>query len=115
MDATIEIIILSEVSQTEKNKSYDITYMWNLKKMIQMNLFTKQKQNHRCRKQTYSYQGVRGGARINWEIGTDIYTLLYIKQITNKDLVYSTGKSTQYSVMAYMGKESKKEWIYVYV
>ena len=23
--------------------------------------------------------------------------------------------STQYSVMTYMGKESKKEWIYVYV
>ena len=27
----LEIIILSEVSQTEKDK-YDITYMWNLKK-----------------------------------------------------------------------------------
>ena len=31
------------------------------------------------------------------------------------DLLYSTGNSTQYSVMAYMGKESKKEWIHVYV
>ena len=57
-----------------------------------------------------------GGWRwINWEIGIDIFTLLYIKQITNKDLLYSTGSSTQYSVMTYMGKESKKEWIYVYV
>ena len=29
----LEIIILGEVSQTEKDKiSYDITYMWNLKK-----------------------------------------------------------------------------------
>ena len=37
------------------------------------------------------------------------YTLLYIKQITNKNLLYSTGSSTQYSVMAYMGKESKKK------
>ena len=26
-----EIIILNEVSQTEKEISYDITYMWNLK------------------------------------------------------------------------------------
>ena len=50
---------------------------------------------------------------INWEIGIDIYTLLYIKQITNKNLLYSTGDSTQYSIMAYMGKESKKEQIYV--
>ena len=46
----------------------------------------------------------RGG--INWEIGVDINTLLYIKQITNKDLLYSRGNSTQYSVMVYMGKES---------
>ena len=28
----LEIVILSEVSQTEKEKSYDIAYMWNLKK-----------------------------------------------------------------------------------
>ena len=78
-----------------------------------MNLSTKQKQSYRCRKQTYGYKGVGGGT--NWEIGIDIYTLLYIKQITNKDLLYSTENSTQYSVMAYMGKESKEEWIYVYV
>ena len=45
---------------------------------------------------------------MNWEIEIDIYTLLYIKQITNKNLLYSTGNCTQYSVMTYMGKESKK-------
>ena len=80
-----------------------------------MNLFTKQKQNHRCRKKTSGYWvgGEAGG--INCEIGIDIYTLLYIKYITNKNLLYSTGNSTQYSVMTYMGIESKKEWIYVYV
>ena len=44
-----------------------------------------------------------------------IYTLLYIKSTTNKDLLYSTGNSTQYSVMTYMGKELKTEWIYVYI
>ena len=77
-----------------------------------MNLFTKQKQSHRCRKQTYGYQGIRG-EEINCKIGVDTYTLLYIKQI-NKNLLYSTGNSTQYSVMIYMGKESKKEWMYVY-
>ena len=38
-------------------------------------------------------------------IGTDTYTLLYIKQVTNKDLLYSTGYSTQYSIMSYMGKD----------
>ena len=37
------------------------------------------------------------GEGINWEVGTDIYTLLYIKQITNKNLLYSTENTTQYS------------------
>ena len=49
------------------------------------------------------------GKGVNWDIGTDIYTLPYIKQITNKDLLYSIGNYSQYSVMTYMGKESKKE------
>ena len=70
-----------------------------------MNLFTKQ--SHRCRKQTYGYQGGRGGG-INWEFGIDIYPLLYIKLLTNKNLLYSTGNSTQYSVMTYIGIEYKK-------
>ena len=77
-----------------------------------MNLFTKQKQKIRCRIQTYSYQGL-GGDKLGDE---DEYTLLYIKQITKKDLLCSTGRSTQYSVMTYMGKESKKhEYMYIYI
>ena len=39
----LDFITLNEVSQTERQVSYDITYMWNLNRMIQMNLFTKQK------------------------------------------------------------------------
>ena len=50
---------------------------------------------------------------INWKIGIGTYTLLYIKYITNKDLLYSTGNSTQYSLMAYIGKEYKNESLYV--
>ena len=34
---------------------------------------------------------------INWEIESDMYTPLYIKQVTNKGLLRSTGNSTQYS------------------
>ena len=40
------------------------------------------------------------------------YTLQCIKQITSKDLLYSTGNSTQYSVMAHTGKEPRTELIY---
>ena len=55
------------------------------------------------------------GRGINWGIGIDIYTVLYIKQIANKNLLCSTGNSTQYCAMTYVGKESKKEWIHVYI
>ena len=47
--------------------------------MIQMNLFAKQKQRHRCREQMYRYQGGDGGDEVNWEIGIDMYTQLCIK------------------------------------
>ena len=43
-------------------------------------------------------------AGIDGETRNDIYTLLYIKQVTPTDLLYSTGNSTQYSEMSYMGK-----------
>ena len=43
-----------------------------------MNLFTKQKQTHRHRKQTYGYQSGKGGG-VNWEFGINRYTLLSIK------------------------------------
>ena len=33
----------------------------------------------------------------------------------NKDLLYRAGNSTQYSVITYLGKESEKGWIYVYM
>ena len=36
----LDIVILSEVSQTERQISYDITYMWNLKKQKGTNELT---------------------------------------------------------------------------
>ena len=37
--------------------------MWNLKKMIQMNLFIKQKQTHQQGKQNYGYKGEKEGGK----------------------------------------------------
>ena len=45
----------------------------------------------------------------------DMYTLLYLKWITNKDLLYSTGNSAQCYVAAWMGEESGGEWIHGYI
>ena len=43
----------------------------------------------------------------------DRYTLLYLKWITSKDLVYSTGNSAQCYVAAGMGGEFGGQWIHV--
>ena len=111
----LEIAILSEVSQTEKDKYHMISFICGIQKKGTNELIYKTEIELQMQKTNLWLSGVRGGG-INWEIGIDIYTLLYIiKQITNKDLQYRTRNSTQYSVMAYMGKESRKEWIYVYV
>ena len=61
--------------------------------MVQMNRFAGQILRHRCREQTYGQQvgKVAGGWRC-WcdelEIGIDIYTLICIKWIPNKILLY---------------------------
>ena len=36
---------------------------------------------------------------MNWEIGIDIHKLLCIAQITNENLLYGTGNSTQCSLV----------------
>ena len=56
---------------------------------------------------------IKGEAgEINQEFGFNLYTLLYMKQKTNKDLLYSTGNYIQYLVITYIGKEFGKEYIY---
>ena len=75
-----------------------------------MNLYIKQKQTHRHRQQIYGYQ--RGKwVGINQEIEINIYTLLHLKQITNKDLQYSTGYYTHYYIRIII---FKKICMYVY-
>jgi len=49
------------------------------------------------------------------ELSTDMYTLIYLKWISNRNLLYSTGNSAQCYVAAWMGGELRGEWIHVYV
>ena len=46
-------------------------------------------------------RGERGGWVVR-ELGKDMYTLLYLKWITSKDLLYRTGDSAQCYVAAWM-------------
>ena len=62
-----------------------------------MNRFAGQKLRHRSGEQTYGHQGEKaadggGGGVMNWEIGIDMYTLMCIKWISNKNLLYKKSK-----------------------
>ena len=49
------------------------------------------------------------------ELGMGMYTLLYLKWITNKGLLYSTWTSSQCYVADCTGEEFEEEWIHVYL
>ena len=63
--------------------------MWNLKRNDTNELTYKTERDHRLRKRTHSCWV----ERIVKDFGKVMYTLLYLKWIPNKDLVYSTGNS----------------------
>ena len=45
----------------------------------------------------------------------DMYTLLYLTWVTDKDLLHSTWNSAQYYVAAWMVGEFGGKWIHEYV
>ena len=59
-------------------------------------------------------RGGRMGEGTARKFGIYMYTLLYFKWITKKDLPDSTGSSVQGYVAAWMGGEFGEEWIHVY-
>ena len=60
--------------------------------MVQVNRFAGQNLRHRCRERTYGPQagkaGNGGGGVMNWAIWIDMYTLMCIKLMTNKNLLF---------------------------
>ena len=84
------MITRSEVSRIEKDKCMIALYAEL--KTIQMNLFTKQELTHRLKEKELMV--TREGTAFQ----LDVYILLCLKWVTNKDLLYSTGNSAQYYV-----------------
>ena len=69
----LETLILSEVSQKEKDK-YDTTYNWNL--IYATNEPLHRKENHGYGEQTCGCRGVVGGNGMAWEFGVNRCKLL---------------------------------------
>ena len=87
----LEVIILSEVSQTEKGNYHMISFRCGISSMMHVNLFTEWKQTQRHRKQTYGYQRQKEGREWkNQKCGINRYKLLCVKLINYKVLLYST-------------------------
>ena len=95
----VDIIILNEISQTEKDKYY-ITYLWNLKNTTNF-LFTNRK---RLTDIDDHYQRRREEG-IHQKYGINRCTPSYIKQINNNDLVHSTRNYFHCLIISYSGKE----------
>ena len=89
--------------------------MWNLKRNDTNELTYKTKQTKKKLTDLENELTVARDVGIVREFGMVIYTLLYFKWITNKDLVYSTWYSAQCYVAAWMRGKFRGEWIHVYV
>ena len=66
---------------------------------MQINLY-KKKQAHRHRKQIMVTKSERERKRINQEYGIKRYKLLYVKQMSNKNLLYTAGDFVKYNTLA---------------
>ena len=109
----LEIVILSEESQRRRNIIWHPLYVESEKKWYKWAY--KPERTHRLREWTYGCQskGCREG--IFREFGINMYTLLYLKWITNKDLLYSTWNFAQCYVAAWLGREVGGEWAHICV
>ena len=87
------IITPNEVSQRKTNTVWYHLHVGS-KNIIQMNLFTSRDRLTDIENQLMVTKGEKGERKINEELGMNRYTLLCIKQISNKGLLYSKVNDT---------------------
>ena len=102
----LECVILSEAKERE---IWYIPYMWNLKSNGTNELTYKTETDSEnklivTREERWGWKGVC------WELEIDMYTLLYLKWITNKDLLYCTGNSAQCYVATWWEGSLRENW-----
>ena len=90
----LETVLQSEVSQKEKNKYRILTHKCGTQKNGTDEPVCRAEIETQMQRTMYGHQGEKVGVGdggcggMNWEIGIDMYTLICIKWITNKNLLY---------------------------
>ena len=93
----LETLILSEVTQKEKDKYHMISHIWNL--IYSTKETFHRKENHGLGEQTFGCQGGAGGSGMDWEFGVNRCGLLPSEWISNETLLCSTGNHVQSLIM----------------
>ena len=104
----LDIVVLSEVSQ-RRNIIWHPLHVESKRKWYRWTYKTE------ADSQTWRISLWLLGEGIVREFGMDMYTLLCLKWITNKDLLCSTWNSVQCYVTVWIGEEFGGERIHVYV
>ena len=104
----LEMITLSDISQTGKKKYHDIPYIWNLKKDTNK-LIAEQKQIQTLKTNLRLPKGAGGVGGMDWGFGIGVWNDWPMGTCR-----IAQGTLSKCSVKIYMGKESEKEWMCVY-
>ena len=101
-------------SKSDKKEKYRMTpLIYGIEKKWHKWIY--KAETHRLREWIYACLGGRIELKSVGEFWMGMYTLLYLKWITKKDLVYSTWNSVHCYVAAWMGGELAGEWTHGYV
>ena len=87
----LDIIILNDKSEKERQIPYNITYMWNLKYDTNEPVY-KTEADSQTENRLVVVKGKRG---MNWEFGVSKCKLLHLEWINNKAILYSIGNYIQ--------------------
>ena len=87
----LEPVIQSEVSQKKKNKYRILMHIYEILKIVLMDLFTGKEWRCRCREWTYGHSG-EGREWDQWRKCINIYILSSVRWIACEKLLCSTGR-----------------------
>ena len=111
----LESIILSEVSHRRRNLIWHTLYVESKKKWYNELMYKTETDSQTSRINLWLLGERIEGGTVR-EFGMDMYSLLYLKWITYKDILYSTCKSALCYLTAWMGGEfGENGYKYMYI